>query len=192
MSCSNCCFLACTHVSQEAGQVGSCFWYSLQFLILKNVFCFCGPFLKSLLNLLQYCFCFMFSFFLFLLCFPFPYGILAHWPGIEPTPPAVEGKVLTTRSPGKSCNFCLLICTFRPLAFKGIIVEGISTRIIIGFYFLSLFFVLIFVFPYFTAFYCLNWTFNMIPFSISSLYISYISFFVFYLVAPEFAIYIYG
>ena len=160
MSCSNCCFLTCIHVSQEDGQVGSCFWYSLQFLILKNVFCFCGPFLKSLLNLLQYSFCFMFSF--FLLCFPFPYGILAHWSGIEPTPPAVEGKVLTTRSPGKSCNFCLLICTFRPLAFKGIIVEGISTRIIIGFYFLSLFFVLIFVFHYFTAFYCLSWAFNMI------------------------------
>ena len=140
----------------------------------KNVFCCCGPFLMSLLNLLQYCFYFMFSFFGCM-----AYGILAHWPGIEPTSPAVEGKVLTTRSPRKSCNFCLLICAFRPLAFKGIteIVEGISTKIIIGFYFLSLFFVLIFVFHSFTAFYCLNWAFNMIPFSLSSLYISYISFF---------------
>ena len=28
-------------------------------------------------------------------------GILAPWPGIEPTPPALEGKVLTTGPPGK-------------------------------------------------------------------------------------------
>ena len=36
------------------------------------------PFLKSLLNLLQYCFCFMFWFFGHNTC-----GILAPWPGIE-------------------------------------------------------------------------------------------------------------
>ena len=29
-------------------------------------------------------------------------GILAPGPGIEPTPPALEGKVLTTGLPGKS------------------------------------------------------------------------------------------
>ena len=29
-------------------------------------------------------------------------GILAPWPGIEPTPPALEGEVLTTGRPGKS------------------------------------------------------------------------------------------
>ena len=29
------------------------------------------------------------------------YGILAPWPGIEPTSPALKGKVLTTRPPGK-------------------------------------------------------------------------------------------
>ena len=29
-------------------------------------------------------------------------GILTSWPGIEPTPPELEGKVLTTRLPGKS------------------------------------------------------------------------------------------
>ena len=29
-------------------------------------------------------------------------GILAPWPGIEPTPPALEGEVLTTGLPGKS------------------------------------------------------------------------------------------
>ena len=29
-------------------------------------------------------------------------GILAPWPGIETVPPALEGKVLTTRLPGKS------------------------------------------------------------------------------------------
>ena len=29
-------------------------------------------------------------------------GILVPWPGIEPTLPALEGRVLTTRPPGKS------------------------------------------------------------------------------------------
>ena len=39
------------------------------------------------------------------LCFGFlamRYGILAPWPGIEPTPAAFEGKVLTIGPPGKS------------------------------------------------------------------------------------------
>ena len=34
-------------------------------------------------------------------------GILAPHVGIEPTPPAQEGKVLTTRSPGKYQNWIL-------------------------------------------------------------------------------------
>ena len=29
-------------------------------------------------------------------------GILAPWPGIEPTPSALEGEVLTSGPPGKS------------------------------------------------------------------------------------------
>ena len=60
------------------------FW---NFNILKNIFLY-GPFLKSLLNLLQYCSCF---FFFFPLMF-WPtgckaYGIFAPWPGIKPAPP---------------------------------------------------------------------------------------------------------
>ena len=43
----------------------------------------------------------------FFLCFVFFFGkeacgILAPWPGIEPTLPALQGKVLTTGPPGKS------------------------------------------------------------------------------------------
>ena len=34
-------------------------------------------------------------------------GILALWPGIEPTTPALEGKVLTTGLPGKSPELLL-------------------------------------------------------------------------------------
>ena len=60
-------------------------------------FFWCGPFSKSLLNLLQYCFYFMFWFFGQEAC-----GILAPRPRIEPTPPALEGEVLTTGPPGKS------------------------------------------------------------------------------------------
>ena len=59
--------------------------------------------LKSLLHLLQYCFCFMFWFFGHKAC-----GILAPWPGIKPTPPALEGEVLTTGPPGKSLWFWFL------------------------------------------------------------------------------------
>ena len=46
-----------------------------------------GPFLKSLWNLLQYCFCFRFWTF-----GPEACGILAPQPGIKPAPPAVEGE----------------------------------------------------------------------------------------------------
>ena len=57
----------------------------------------CEPFLKSFLNLLRYCFCFMFWFFGCDAC-----GVLAPRSGIKPTPPALEGEVLTTGPPGKS------------------------------------------------------------------------------------------
>ena len=56
-------------------------------------------------NLLRYCFCFfMFWFFGCKAC-----GILAPRPGIKPSPPALEGEVLTTGPPGKSLfsNICL-------------------------------------------------------------------------------------
>ena len=46
-----------------------------------KIFFLCGPFSKSLLNLLQYCFCFMLWFFGRNAC-----GILASQPEIEPTP----------------------------------------------------------------------------------------------------------
>ena len=61
----------------------------LQFYYLFIYF-WCGLFLKSLLNFLQYCLCFMFSFFGHK-----AYGILALLPGIKPTPPMLEGKGLT-------------------------------------------------------------------------------------------------
>ena len=68
----------------------------IYFFFFFKVFWY-GPFLKSLLNLLQYCFCFMFCFF-----GPKACGILAAHPGIELSPRAWEGEVLTTRWPGKS------------------------------------------------------------------------------------------
>ena len=55
-----------------------------------------GPFLKSLLNLLQYCSCLCFGF----LALRFVGSLL---PGqIEPTPPAFKGEILTTGPPRKS------------------------------------------------------------------------------------------
>ena len=49
------------------------------------------------MNSSQHCFCFMFWFFGQEAC-----RILVPQPGLEPTAPALEGKVLTTRPPGRS------------------------------------------------------------------------------------------
>ena len=71
----------------------------LFFFISKNFFFFdVDHFLKSLLNLLQYCFCFTFW------CLFWLWGMwdLSSLTRIEPAPPAVEGEVLTTGLPGKS------------------------------------------------------------------------------------------
>ena len=38
---------------------------------------------------------------------PEPCGILIHWPGIEPAPPAFEGEVSTTGPPGES-RYCIV------------------------------------------------------------------------------------
>ena len=60
-------------------------------LLLMNFF------LKSLLNVLQYCFCFMFWYFGHKTCW-----ILALPLRFKPTPSPLQGKVLTTGPPGKS------------------------------------------------------------------------------------------
>ena len=55
-------------------------------------------FLKSLLNSVQYYFCFTFWFFAREAC-----EILAPVPGIDPAPPTLEGEILITGQPKKSC-----------------------------------------------------------------------------------------
>ena len=65
-----------------------------------KIFFLCGPFLKFLLNFLQYCFCFIFC---FLEGF---FWLQGMWdpnplPGIEPPAPELEGEVLTTGPLGK-------------------------------------------------------------------------------------------
>ena len=54
-------------------------------------------FIKSLFNLLHYCFYFMFWF-----SGPKACGIIAPQPEMEPPPPALEGEGLTTGLPGKA------------------------------------------------------------------------------------------
>ena len=73
--------------------------YSPQCGSSKTLFFFfwCGLFLKSVLNLLQYCSCFMFW-----ILGPKACRILAPWP----TPSVLKGQVLITGSPGKSPNSC--------------------------------------------------------------------------------------
>ena len=74
------------------------------FFFFLDLFFWCGPFLKSLLNLLQYCFCSLCCFFGREAC-----GILAPRPGIEPALPAVEGEVPATGPPGRSLSLLFLL-----------------------------------------------------------------------------------
>ena len=81
---------------QRAGLVFGPLWHSIligAFIYLLRFLY--GLFLKSLLNLLQYCFCFMFWFFSHEVCW-----ILAPQPGIQLILPALEGEVLITGLPG--------------------------------------------------------------------------------------------
>ena len=65
-----------------------------------KIFFLSVPLFKSLLlNVLQYYFCFMFWFFGQETC-----GFLAFRSGTEPTVPALEGEVFTTRQTGRSLN----------------------------------------------------------------------------------------
>ena len=68
--------------------------YKLKYQQILFFFFWSGPFLKSLLNLLQYCFCFMFSFFDHETC-----GI-KDWTCTPCTCNELEGKVPSTGSPG--------------------------------------------------------------------------------------------
>ena len=79
--------------------VKMCFFFYFDVDHLKNLYW----------NLLQYCFCFMFWCFGCEAC-----RILASQPGINPMPPALEGKILITGLPGKSlkCGFNPSCCLF--------------------------------------------------------------------------------
>ena len=86
-----------------------CFTYMMFF---KDFFFNVDHFLKSLLHLLHYYFCFMLWYFGHQ-----AYGILDPQPGIEHTPPALEGEVLTTGPPGWSLHmvfYCPIITPFIP------------------------------------------------------------------------------
>ena len=62
----------------------------------------CGSFF-GLCWIFQHCFCFVLWFFGWEACWS-----LAPWPEIEPTPPDLEGKVLTTGLPGKPLKWKFL------------------------------------------------------------------------------------
>ena len=66
------------------------------------------------MNLLQYSFCYMFCFYGHEAC-----GILAARPGTEPTPPALEGDVITTGLPGESPEIFLFLFSHKIWALEG-------------------------------------------------------------------------
>ena len=56
-------------------------------------------------------------------------GILAPWPGIEPTPIALEGEILTTGAPGKSLDIFLK----QLILFEGILQARVLEWVAISF-----------------------------------------------------------
>ena len=89
---------------QEVKGYFSCILIPTQLNTCKLIFLrffWCGPFLKSLLNMFQYCFCFMFW-----SLGSKAWEILAPKTGIETVPPGMEGEVWTTELSGKSLNTC--------------------------------------------------------------------------------------
>ena len=74
-------------------------------------FFWCGPFLKSLSNLLQFYFCFMFWVFFCFFVFFFGYkacGIIVPQPAIKLVYPALEGEIFNTGLPGRAPQTCYL------------------------------------------------------------------------------------
>ena len=57
------------------------------------------------------------------------YGVLAPWPGIEPTLPALEGKVLTTGPPGASPNCLILKINLIDVYFTHNKIQGTFTNV---------------------------------------------------------------
>ena len=82
----------------------------LIFMVFWSVFLMRTIF-KAVLNLLQYCFYFIFWFFGHEAC-----AILAPWLWIKPSPPELEGKVLTT-------GLLSLLCSRSCSSFKGYLFE---------------------------------------------------------------------
>ena len=88
----------------------------LHFLSPAPLF-WCGSFLKSLLNLLQYCFCLCSGFFFFFFG-PEVREISASQPGMESSLPPLEDTVLTTGLAGKSLIFLFLPNSLHHLHFS--------------------------------------------------------------------------
>ena len=81
----------------DSQEFGRHLWLPIFFMIF-----WCGPVLKSLLNLLLYFFCFVVWFFGHKAC-----GTSVSQLGIKAAPPAWAGKILTTGSQGKSIDYPL-------------------------------------------------------------------------------------
>ena len=88
----------------------------IRFIFLKIFWC--GPFLKSLLKLSQYCFCLGCFFFFFFGCEA--HRILAPWPGIKLAPAALIDKVLTSGQPRKSLDFFKQCVSYIPRSLKSL------------------------------------------------------------------------
>ena len=84
--------------------------------VYKNLLCLSLSFLKSLLN-----FTLLFLFYGFFFFGQEACGILAPQPGIETTPPVLEGEVLTTGPPGKS--LCLSFVRTFVMAFQTHVIQ---------------------------------------------------------------------
>ena len=96
-------WLASLHFPGVGFLIFSCILYFFPFKHLLPFPIIQNNFLKSLLNLLQYCLCFVFWFFGWEAC-----GILGPELGIEPTLPALEGELLAPGLQEKTLPECPL------------------------------------------------------------------------------------
>ena len=109
--CSEGCFLSSLHLPSEAKH-GRFFFVCL--FLLWTIFEVYWMYYNTVSILVFFVFVF------FLNLGHKVYEILAPWLGIEPRPPALEGKVLTTGTPGKACGgsydkeLKLLLCPLCP------------------------------------------------------------------------------
>ena len=96
-------------------------------------------------------------------------GILALLPGIEPTPPALEGKLLTTGPPGKSTNEKILDGWVPPAKHSANITEGTNVYFFFSLGMPDLLLIQMYISYYISCLHSCYWLFKSYWFSLNTI-----------------------